>query len=201
METNYVAPIEFMGTRPKIKDPIIVKDLFTSSFWDEIINVVAEFKPYDFGYDRGFGRFILKNEAGNYLLNKMLYESLPKAREIFESNTLLPTYGLFSRYQGYRSNLHRHKDTNACTYTLDVCISSKTNWPLIVEDKEYSLAPNEALCFYGEDQLHWRNVFPDRETNIVEMSFLHYAEPDHWFFTKGYDFYNEMLKDYGRPKN
>jgi len=194
MNYEYIAPMEFMGTRPQVNEPVIKSNLFNETFWSEVLQDVASITKEDFDYQRNFGRYLLKPQAANFVVERMLNEGLEAAREVFKSKTLLPTYGLFSRYQGYRSNLHRHRDSNACTYTLDVCVSSITDWPLFVENVGYSLKPNEALCFYGEDQLHWRDEFPDKENNIVEMTFLHYAEPDHWFFTKPYGFYQEMLK-------
>ena len=191
---KYLTSLENMGTRPVVKDPIIKTNLFNDKFFNEIVSTVGGLTKDSFDYDRGFGRFLLKSGAGNDIVNRSLTEALDVAREVFNSSTLLPTYALFSRYEGYRSNLFKHYDTNACTYTLDVCISSKVDWPLFVEDVAYSLNPNEALCFYGEDQFHWRGEFPEKETNVVEMIFLHYAEPDHWFFTKPREFYNEALR-------
>jgi hypothetical protein len=48
--------------------------------------------------------------------------------------------------------------------------------------------PNQALAYYGNDQLHWREKFPNPEKNHVAMIFFHFAEPDHWYFTKGPDY-------------
>jgi len=63
-----------------------------------------------------------------------------------------------------------------------VCLYQNVQWPLIVEDQEYNLDENEALAFYGEEQDHWREDFPVPSWNRVGMLFLHFAEPDHWFF-------------------
>ena len=38
---------------------------------------------------------------------------------------------------------------------------------------------------YGNDQEHWREEFPNPETNLVANAFFFYVEPDHWFFTEG----------------
>jgi hypothetical protein len=195
MKYDYIAPLEFMGTRPEVKKPVIKKELYPLEFWNKVTTTINGLTDDSFDYDRGFGRYLLKPKEGDFIVEKMLAESLEAAREVFKSDTLLPTYGLFSRYKGYRSNLFRHRDANACTYTLDVCISQKIDWPIVVEGVEYSLNPNEALCFYGEDQRHWRDKFTDKENNVVEMAFLHYAEPDHWFFTQGMDFYHKMIKE------
>jgi hypothetical protein len=65
-----------------------------------------------------------------------------------------------------------------------------TNWGLVVENEEYFVEPNEGLIFYGNDQEHWRGEFPDPHRNSVAVIFFHYAEPDHWYFTKGRDYIN-----------
>ena len=67
---------------------------------------------------------------------------------------------------------------------MDICLYAKTSWGLFVDGREYMLDPGNALAFYGEDQEHWREQFPDPDTNEVGMLMLHYVEPDHWFYTK-----------------
>ena len=88
---------------------------------------------------------------------------------------------MWARYAGNNGFLEKHKDTNACTYTLDYCINQFQPWSLYVEGEEYALQPNQALAFLGEEQEHWRGEWT--AGNIVEMMFFHYVEPDHWWFT------------------
>jgi hypothetical protein len=66
-----------------------------------------------------------------------------------------------------------------------MCVYQVEPWDLFVDDKPYTLYPNQALGYYGNDQLHWREKFPNPENNHVAMIFFHFAEPDHWYFTKG----------------
>lgn len=51
----------------------------------------------------------------------------------------------------------------------------KTGWDLWVEvngeDKPYMLEENEGLFMYGNDQIHWREKFPNPETNLVANAF------------------------------
>ncbi len=51
-----------------------------------------------------------------------------------------------------------------------------------VEGEEYFLEENQGLAFYGEDQEHWRENFPNPVNNQVGQLFVHFVEPDHWFF-------------------
>jgi hypothetical protein len=64
-----------------------------------------------------------------------------------------------------------------------MCVYQKEPWGLWVDGKEYILMENEALAYYGNDQEHGRKDFATG--NHVAMIFFHFAEPDHWFFTKG----------------
>jgi hypothetical protein len=134
-----------------------------------------------------FGRFAISDQDLP-ILREYAEKSVPLARETFGSSTLLPTYTLFCRYEGAGAKLWKHKDNNACTYTIDMCVYYDTNWGLFVEDVEYFTEPNQAVAYYGNDQEHWRGPFPDPEKNFVGVVFFHYAEPDHWYFTKGPDY-------------
>jgi hypothetical protein len=193
-KTKYFADDELMGTRPVVKEPVIVSDVLSPEKFQETLNTLNGYSLDELKYDRSFGRFMLKNPAGQ-MPDQLLEHCLQKARDIFDSQTLLPTYSCYVRYKGARANLLRHMDSNACTYTVDLCLTSSVDWPLYVEDREYLLKPNQALCFYGEDQLHWRGPFPEKDSNIVDMLFLHYAEPDHWYFTQGPEYYQKILAD------
>lgn len=106
---------------------------------------------------------------------------LPLAREIFNDDTILPSYTLWARYLGAGGFLERHKDNNACTYTIDYCVNQFDPWPLVVEGEEFVLETNQALCFMGEDQEHWRTEW--KPGNVVDMMFFHYVRPDHWWYT------------------
>ena len=191
---KYFAEDKYMGTRPVVKEPMLVSNILDENRFKEIVDIVNNYSLEELNYDRAFGRFMLKG-GHNQMPEQLIEECLQKARDIFESPTLLPTYACYVKYKGARANLLRHKDSNACTYTIDLCITQDVEWPLYVEDKEYVLQPNQALCFYGEDQLHWRGPYPEKETNVVDMIFLHYAEPDHWWFTEGQAFYQKILSN------
>lgn len=102
-----------------------------------------------------------------------------KAKVLFNSETLVPTYAVFSEYSGEQAMLDEHFDIGPCTYTIDLCLYEKNTWPLIIEGQEYYFGPNEAVCFYANEQKHWKPEFPSPETNKVGIVLLHYVEPDH----------------------
>lgn len=135
----------------------------------------------NFPYTEEFGRYYI-NDKEFKPLTSYLEHLVPIARDKFNSETLEASYAIFAHYEGKEAKLPKHKDNNACTYTIDLCLYQNTPWGLWVEDKEYMLQENEALAFYGEDQEHWREDFTDPENNVVGQVFFHFVEPDHWFF-------------------
>ncbi len=167
-----------------MKEPLLVNDVLSPEDYKILTNAVLN--PKSFEYQAGFSRYVI---ADNRLpiLKELAEKLIPTAREAFGSDTLFPTYTLFAHYEGQDPvpSLYKHKDDNACTYTLDMCVYQAEPWDLWVDDKAYTLYPNQALAYYGNDQWHWREEFPNPETNHVAMIFFHFAEPNHWFFTKG----------------
>lgn len=136
-----------------------------------------------FPYVEEFGRYYT-NDKEFKPLSTYLDHLVPIARETFNSETLLPSYAIFAHYEGNQAALPKHKDNNACTYTIDLCLYQITPWSLWVEGKEYMLDENKAVAFYGEDQEHWREKFPNPTENQVGQVFFHFVEPDHWFFNE-----------------
>lgn len=177
-----------------MKEPVLIKEVLDEKDYVDLLVAVRDIKNFEF--QAGFGRYVVADRDIPKL--KELAEKLTGlAREVFNSKTLLPTYTLFSHYEGQDPvpSLYKHKDDNACTYTLDMCVYQKEPWDLWVEDKPYTLQNNEALAYYGNDQWHWREAFPSPETNEVAMVFFHFAEPDHWYFTKGPDYLRVIRKE------
>lgn len=168
----------------KIKEPKILKNVLSESDFLQFSNYLKTKEKLEAQYDKWFGRFCFVDPIIDEVSNKIT----PIAREVFESSTLMPSYSLFAHYEG-NSKLTRHKDDNACTYTLDMCVYQTDSWGLGVnfegQDKIYTLSPNEALAYYGNDQEHWRPEFPRPQEQIVAMVFFHFVEPDHWWFKYG----------------
>lgn len=167
-----------------IKNPEVVKDVFSKNDFNVLKNHVIEEVAKKQNFEEVFSRYSLST----LLIDDYAKKITPLARKIFNSNTLMPSYSLFSHYEGIGANLFAHKDDNACTYTLDLCVYQNTQWGVCVEGNEYFLEENEALAFYGVDQEHWRKDFPDPKNNKVGFIFFHFVEPEHWFFTKGSDY-------------
>jgi hypothetical protein len=177
----------------KLKSPEIIESVFEDSDFQilsKYLNHVAKSLPFD----SGFGRFT-GSQFDIPILKEYTDKVLSKAREVFDSPTLLPTYSLFAHYETNRARLWKHIDDNACTYTLDMCVYQNFPWDLWVDNQSYTLHPNQALAYYGNDQEHWRDSFPYPELQHVAMVFFHFAEPDHWWFTKGQSYLSVIRKE------
>jgi hypothetical protein len=170
-----------------MKEPLLINNILNKKDYERLL--ISLKNPKSFQYFPTFGRYCIGDNSLP-ILKELSNKLIPTAKKMFNSQTLLPTYTLFCHYEGQdpEPSLFKHKDTNACTYTLDMCVYQDEPWDLWVEDNYYCLYPNQALAYYGEDQFHWRDKFPNPETNSVAMIFFHFAEPDHWYFTKGPDY-------------
>jgi hypothetical protein len=177
----------------ELKSPQVIDNVL-GVFDFNNLSSIAQNKSKTFHYDSGFGRF-LAGESELPILKELSDSLVDLARKTFSSKTLLPTYSLFAHYEGDRSSLRKHFDDNACTYTIDLCLYQNFPWDLWVDNKNYTLHPNQALAYYGNDQEHWRETFPYPELQHVAMVFFHFAEPDHWWFTKGQSYLSVIRKE------
>ncbi len=166
----------------KVKEPHIEKNVLDPEYFEYIKNYFANhevLKQENYHY-YGSKRVDSFNDP---VLKEVLEKLIDKAKEIFESDTLMPTYGIFSEYSGTEPYLDKHLDIGPCTYTIDLSLYQNTEWPLYIEGKAYNWADNEAIFFYPNDQWHWKDEFPNKENNKVGLLFLHYVEPDHEWWT------------------
>lgn len=164
-----------------IKDPVIMDKVFSDEEYYELSDYLKNKPKNPQDYSSGFGRYCFNDS----LIDSYAEKLIPIARKQFNSENLIPSYSLFAHYEGEQANLYKHIDDNACTYTIDFCVYQTEPWDLFVEDKAYTLYPNQALAYYGNDQLHWREKFPNPDSGNVAMIFFHFVEPDHWWVQKG----------------
>jgi len=177
-----------------MKNPTVLDNLLSTDDYKKLLTYLEN--PKSFGFDPGFSRYCV-GEPELPFLSELANKLTDTARKVFQSDKLVPSYALFAHYEGQDPlpSLYKHKDDNACTYTLDMCVYQNEPWDLWVEDKNYCLYPNQALAYYGNDQMHWREEFPNPETNNVAMIFFHFVEPDHWWITKGPDYLRVIRKE------
>lgn len=173
------------------KTPQIVSNVLNKKDFDILKDYIKSFiDSHNIPTDE-FGRKCIPDSSAP-ILEEYSRKLMPLAQKFF-SKTLLPSYTLFTEYCENTVSLHKHKDANACTYTIDLVLYQDRPWGLWVEDKEYLANENEAVLFWGEEQLHWRETIQDNN-NIVGVIFFHYVEPDHWWFTHGPE-YVEVVRE------
>ena len=159
-------------------EPIILRKTFQSEIRQRLLDDCDLLVRRGFiTDDPGYGR-VISNDGRLYSYSEYL---LPLVRQIFQDNTILPSYNCWARYTQPTSQLPKHKDKNACTFTVDYCVQQHESWPIFVEGQSYVLQENQSLVFMGEDMEHWRPPFAPG--NSVEMIFFHFVRPNHWYFT------------------
>lgn len=165
--------------------PIILDNVFNEEDVEYLKQLINS-KSYEKNWvDPKNDRRVLKfKELETYFSKKLE----PLVQKIFDNPKIKTTYSVYLDYDKPTSKLPKHLDNNACTYTIDYCVSAKTPWGVVVEDEEFVFGPNQALVFMGGHDFHWREAMPDPETNRVEVIMFHFCLDDHWYFTEGEDY-------------
>ena len=184
-----------MELTPKILDKVFSEEEY-SVLHNHLFNLNKTYERHsdDFevylSHDKKTGRYLYTDE----IIKEYGQKLVPLARNFFNSKTLLMSYSLFSHYEGSMAKLPKHKDNNACTYTIDFCLYQTEPWDLYIEGNPYTLYPNQAVALWGEDQEHWREEYPNPDNQKVGMVFFHFTEPDHWFFVENPNKLEEGVK-------
>jgi hypothetical protein len=180
-----------------MKNPLIIKNVLSEQDFRQLQQYVKDLDRLSIGHSDEFSRYEF---GGSDILNRLHKELLPLAKNFFENEDIVPSFNFGSWYYG-KASLEKHRDVNACTYTIDLCVYQTTTWDLYVEGVPYTLNENEALLYYGESQKHWREDFPDGEDNVVCNVFFFYVEPDHWFFSEPKEKHEKIKQDLYIEKN
>jgi hypothetical protein len=174
-------------------EPKLLDNLFSAADHEKLRALIDsdDFKKSwkDSKKDRGVKRFTQLDDYFSKAIE-------PTAREIFSDPNLKSTYAVYLDYNKPTSSLPPHRDNNACTYTIDYCLSARTPWGVVVEGEEFIFSEGQALAFMGGYDSHWRNEMPDPDNNRVEVIMFHFCPEDHWYFTEGPD-YGYKLQDQG----
>ena len=123
-------------------DPVVVSNLLS----DEDFNTLKTYflnlpMLANLDYD-DLGRKVIGSTNDSFL-ESFNHKILEKTREVFGSTTLLPSYSNFAEYSATTIRLPEHKDSNACTYTVDLVLYQDQQWNISVQGKEYPLNPPE----------------------------------------------------------
>lgn len=77
---KYFAEDKYMGTRPVVKEPMLVSNILDENRFKEIVDIVNNYSLEELNYDRAFGRFMLKG-GHNQMPEQLIEECLQKARD------------------------------------------------------------------------------------------------------------------------
>lgn len=179
------------------KSPLVIKNVLSPKDFNELQQYVKDLDKSSVGHSDEFSRYEF---GGSELLNKLHQKLLPIAKDFFEKESIVPSFNFGSWYYG-NASLEKHKDVNACTYTIDLCVYQTTPWDLYIEGIPYTLQENECVLYYGESQRHWRESFPSVDNGIVCNVFFFYVEPDHWFFTEPKEKHEEIKRQIYMERN
>ena len=100
---------------------------------------------------------------------------IEKAESIF-AEKLKPSYSFLSMYSN-KGICPEHVDRPMCAWTIDYCLSQKRVWPIYVQNVPYLLEENDALCYSGTSQPHYRKQI--EFDNSVDMAFFHFVPVDY----------------------
>ena len=159
--------------------PKIVTEFFDPHVFDDLKNHVTQIR-------RIFENtpFHDKDAADDDRFNRWYWHNLPLLRELHCKPAIIniaseifgelvkPSYVFLSMY-GKDGICPLHTDRPQCKYTIDYCISQKEPWEIFVNDKPYLLNENDALCYSGTDQPHYRNTIQDG--NFCNLAFFHFV--------------------------
>ncbi len=170
--------------------PVLLHDVFSTEDFERLRNVLDSGEKEKNWIDPKNNRRVIKYPELDSHFSKKLE---PVVQNLFKNTRIKSTYSVYLDYNKPTSKLPPHKDNNACTYTVDYCVSSKTPWPIIIEGEEFIVEPNQALVFMGGHDLHWRDDMPNPNDNRVEVIMFHFCLDDHWYFTEGQDYMYELM--------
>lgn len=174
-------------------NPKILDNLFSKDDHEKLKTLVSSNEHKKSWQDSSKDRVVKRYKDLDSYFSVLLE---PTARNIFNDQSLKSTYAVYLDYDRPTSKLPAHKDNNACTYTIDYCISAKTPWGVVVEGKEFIFGEGQGLAFMGGYDSHWREAMPDPDNNRVQVVMFHFCPEDHWYFTEGPD-YVYYLRDQG----
>jgi hypothetical protein len=173
-------------------NPVVLSNLFTQEETARLRELLDSKEYLKSWADTAHDRRVRKYAELEEVFSKKLE---PLAREIFGDSTLKTTYSVYVDYNKPTSNLPMHHDMNACVYTIDYCVSAKTPWGVLFEDREVMFEPGQAVAFMGGHDAHGRSPMPDPENNRVEVIMFHFCPADHWYFTEGPDYVYKLFAE------
>lgn len=157
--------------------------IFNNFFNTKEINIISKYIEQCENNNKGkiyrqTGRKLIGLEGLDIsIINKV--ESYVK--NVYNKNLIVKDIGFMRFKKEYGlPKLLPHKDDYACEVVFDYQFKTNKKWNLVIEGNKVSLNDNDAVCFEGENEAHWREktIFDDNE--FVEMICFNCIGDGHW---------------------
>ena len=157
---------------------VIVEDVLLQEEIDELYKIIEN--PYQKSVMKLFAQTVSDFDLPLSIRNKIVNYCEQISGE---SNLEIAEYQ-FAKYKNVNDpesgerllpNLTPHWDAAFAQprFTFDYQIGGNTSWPLVVEDREFTLTNNSALTFSGTHQIHWREKKVFSDNDYIDMIFFH----------------------------
>lgn len=159
---------------------IIVKNILSDSEIEDIYSHI-EATPDD---KKELVRVFSHMAYHNWLPSNVV-ETLTKAAQSTVDFPIILRETSFARYQNFEDGLpvqltpHIDETFREPRLTFDLQLKSNIDWPIVVENREYTLKDNEALTFSGTHQVHWRTKRSFSDGEFMDMVFCHFSKADY----------------------
>ena len=102
-------------------------------------------------------------------------------KDLYQKNLIVKDIGFMRFKKEYGSpKLLPHKDDYACEVVFDYQVKTNKKWDLIIEGNRIELKDNDAVCFEGEKEAHWRERVNFKDDEFVEMICFNCIGDSHW---------------------
>jgi hypothetical protein len=133
-------------------------------------------KDYHVEYPEEGGVVLPWNRAdyGDSVGESVLLSKLENV-EFITDQKLYPTYS-HCRLYNEGQYLKKHLDRPSCEVSLTVCTMKNVSWPIFMDEAkqlECELEEGDAVLYYGQQKVHWRNPMPKGGQQIQLL--LHYV--------------------------
>lgn len=157
--------------------------IFKNFFNNEEINVILEHIKHS--ENSGFGT--VYRQTGRKLigldnLDKSIIDKVEQCvNNVYNKNLIVKDIGFMRFKKEYGApKLLPHKDDYACEVVFDYQVQTNKKWDLFIEGNKVELSDNDAVCFEGEKEAHWREKVLFNDDEFVEMICFNCIGDNHW---------------------
>lgn len=173
------------GYEPKNKIvPQIIKGFFTNEEV-EVLLAIVKYQKKAKDLDEFYAPLVLPSLA-RMQIEVMYPESIRKKLEDFASKIVGEEVFMYhNSYLSYNKKhniianpklpVHYDSDNYFSKLTMDYQLYTNIDWPIVIEDKSFSLEYGDLLIFWGAGQAHWREPVLFKEGNNTEVLTMHFS--------------------------